>query len=113
MAHRQVRVVGGVSQLRREESERYFATRPRGSQLGAWASRQSEVIAGRAALDERLAELEEAYRGRDVPCPPFWGGYRVAPEEMEFWQSRANRLHDRFRYRRTADGGWRVERLSP
>ncbi|MFN8482894.1 MAG: pyridoxamine 5'-phosphate oxidase [Anaerolineae bacterium] len=112
-AHRQVRVVGGVSQLRREESERYFATRPRGSQLGAWASRQSEVIAGRAALDERLAELEEAYRGRDVPCPPFWGGYRVAPEEMEFWQSRANRLHDRFRYRRTADGGWRVERLSP
>ncbi|MFN8499342.1 MAG: pyridoxamine 5'-phosphate oxidase [Anaerolineae bacterium] len=111
--HRQVRVVGAVSRVSREESEGYFATRPVGSQLGAWASLQSEVIESRAALDERLAEIEEAYRGRDVPCPPFWGGYRVVPGELEFWQSRPNRLHDRFRYRRDADGAWQIERLSP
>ena len=111
--HRQVRVVGRVSRLSREESERYFASRPQGSQLGAWASRQSEVIASRAALDERLSELEEEYRGREVPCPLFWGGYRVTPDEMEFWQSRPNRLHDRFRYTHAPDSVWHIERLSP
>ncbi len=110
--HRQVRVVGVVTQVSREESERYFASRPLGSRLGAWASRQSEVITSRAELDERLTQLEEGFRGRDVPCPPFWGGYRVTPEELEFWQSRPNRLHDRFRYRRE-NGKWRIERLSP
>ena len=111
--HRQVRVVGVVSRVSHEESARYFAGRPRGSQLGAWASRQSEVIASRAALDERLAQLEQEYRERDVPCPPFWGGYRLTPDEMEFWQSRPNRLHDRFRYARTSEGSWHIERLSP
>ncbi|MFN8472065.1 MAG: pyridoxamine 5'-phosphate oxidase [Anaerolineae bacterium] len=111
--HRQVRVVGVVSKVSREESEQYFASRPVGSQLGAWASRQSQVIATRAVLDDRLAQLEEEYRGREVPCPPFWGGYRVTPEEVEFWQSRPNRLHDRFRYRRGPEGAWQIELLSP
>jgi len=109
---RQVRVSGRVERLSAEESDAYFATRPRGSQLGAWASRQSEPLPDRAELEARWAALEERYAGGVVPRPAHWGGYRVEPEEIELWQGRANRLHDRFRYRRTADG-WTHERLQP
>jgi pyridoxamine 5'-phosphate oxidase len=110
---RQVRIEGTVEQTSPEESDDYFRSRPRGHQLGAWASKQSEVIAGRAVLEERLAELERQYADRDVPRPPFWGGYRVRPIRIEFWQGRLNRLHDRILYRRAESGGWIRERLSP
>jgi pyridoxamine 5'-phosphate oxidase len=109
---RQVRVEGAVERVSRDESGAYFATRPLGSRLGAWASAQSQVIEGRAELEARLAELTERYLGGDVPLPPFWGGFRLRPEVIEFWQNRPNRLHDRLRYRREPDG-WRIERLSP
>lgn len=109
---RQVRVEGAVERVHREESEAYFRSRPLGSRLGAWASAQSQVIAGRAELEERLEELTARYGDGDVPLPPFWGGYRVRPEVVEFWQGRPNRLHDRLRYRRTP-GGWEIDRLSP
>ena len=109
---RQVRVGGTASRISRDESERYFKSRPRGHQLGAWVSTQSEVIAGRAVLEERLKEYERRYPDA-VPLPPFWGGYVVAPSEIEFWQGRPNRLHDRFRYTRQKDGLWLIERLAP
>jgi len=111
--HRQVIIEGSVSALSVAQSEPYFRSRPRGSQLGAWASRQSSVIGSRAELDERYAELARRWpEGTDAPMPEFWGGYRVTPEVFEFWQGRANRLHDRLRYRR--DGrGWVIERLAP
>ena len=109
---RQVRVEGRVSRVPDEESDAYFAERPRGSQLGAWASEQSRPVRDRGALEERLRELEGEYEGREVPRPPFWGGYRVEPETMEFWQGRENRLHDRLRYRRAGEL-WRRERLQP
>jgi pyridoxamine 5'-phosphate oxidase len=110
---RQVIVEGSVSALSTEESEPYFHSRPRGSQLGAWASRQSSVIGSRAELDDRYAELERRWPdGTDVPMPDFWGGYLVVPDVVEFWQGRTNRLHDRFRYRRDA-GRWAVERQAP
>ena len=109
---RQVVVEGVVEQVSREETEAYFRTRPRGSQLGAWASRQSTVVAGREVLEQRAAEVAERYAGQDVPTPPFWGGLRVLPSSVEFWQGRTSRLHDRLRYR-AADGGWLVERLAP
>jgi pyridoxamine 5'-phosphate oxidase len=110
---RQVIIEGPVSALSVAESEPYFRSRPRGSQLGAWASRQSSVIGSRAELDERYARLAGRWpEGTDVAMPEFWGGYRVIPEVFEFWQGRVNRLHDRLRYRR--DGGrWVVERLAP
>lgn len=108
---RQVRARGGVARVSAEESDAYWATRPRGSQLGAWASRQSEVIESRAALERRLVAVAEKYPG-DVPRPPFWGGFRLIPQEVEFWHHRDDRLHDRLRYRRT-DTGWVIERLSP
>jgi len=109
---RQVRVSGKVAKVTRAESEAYFSTRPLDSQLGAWASRQSEVILGRKVLEDRVSELERQYAGRAVPTPPFWGGYRLAPESIEFWQEREGRLHDRLRYRRKGSN-WLLERLSP
>lgn len=110
---RQIRIEGTVEKTSREESEEYFRSRPLGSRLGAWTSRQSEVIASRDALESQLAEVTTQYEGADVPLPPHWGGYRVQPNSIEFWQGRTNRLHDRFRYTRQADGGWAIERLSP
>lgn len=116
--HRQVVVVGSTIEVPRDEAADYFASRPHGSRLGAWASRQSEVIADRAVLDERHAELLERFPG-DVPLPEFWGGWIVVPDSVEFWQGRDSRLHDRLRYRRVRDGAlddvgaWVVERLSP
>ncbi len=110
---RQVRISGDVTQTSGEESDKYFQSRPTGSQLGAWASRQSEKIAGRTILEDRLADLQIQYDGKPVPRPPHWGGYRVRPRLIEFWQGRPNRLHDRLRYTRDAAGSWRLERLSP
>lgn len=111
--YRQVRVEGRVEKVSRLESERYFQTRPRGSQLGAWASRQSAVLANRAEFEASLAAYERQFAGQEVPCPPFWGGYRLAPVALEFWQGRENRLHDRLRYQRSAGDGWTIDRLSP
>ena len=109
---RQVSVEGTVEQVDRAETEAYFRSRPRSSQVGAWVSRQSEVIAGRQVLTARQAELEARFEGDDVPVPGFWGGLRVVPAVVEFWQGRPSRLHDRLRFRRAA-GSWVVERLSP
>jgi pyridoxamine 5'-phosphate oxidase len=111
---RQVIVAGAAERVSRAETEAYFATRPRGSQLGAWASPQSRVVPDRAALDAQLAAVERRF-GPDepIPPPPQWGGLRVVPETVEFWQGRSNRLHDRLRYRRTEEGPWVVERLAP
>jgi pyridoxamine 5'-phosphate oxidase len=110
---RQVTVEGGVSRMTQEESRPYFQSRPRGSRIGAWASRQSRVVGSRADLDDRYAELERRWPpGTEVPMPDFWGGYLLVPETVEFWLSRENRLHDRLRYVRAA-GGWTVERLAP
>lgn len=109
---RQVRVEGVVERTTADESAAYFAKRPRGSQLGAWASRQSDVLAGREILEAQLTEVTRRFEGAEVPCPPFWGGFRVVPSAIEFWQGRTNRLHDRLCYRR--DGrSWVIERLSP
>jgi pyridoxamine 5'-phosphate oxidase len=110
---RQVRVEGGVERLAEEESDAYFATRPRDVQVGALASRQSDPLGSRAELDERLAELEGDLAGGPVKRPPTWGGYLVVPHAWEFWQHRAGRLHDRFRYERDSSGGWRAVRLFP
>lgn len=110
---RQVRVTGGVALTSREETEEYFKSRPLGSRLGAWASHQSRVIPGRAALERDLAEIERRYEHGDVPLPAHWGGYRLVPDAVEFWQGRESRLHDRIRYVREPGKGWRVERLSP
>lgn len=109
---RQVRIEGTASRVSEEESDAYYAGRPRGSRLGALASEQSRVVGSREVLEGRIKNLEAEYEGRDVPRPAFWGGYRVEPEAMEFWQGRENRLHDRLVYRR-GEVGWKMERLQP
>ena len=109
---RQVRVAGRVSKTSTQESEKYFQSRPFESQIGAWASAQSRTLSDRAALEARYAELAAKYAGRPVPLPPFWGGYRVAPETIEFWQGRTSRLHDRLLYTKNADA-WVRSRLAP
>ncbi len=109
---RQVTVAGTVEPLSREESEAYYRTRPLGSRLGAWASRQSTVVPDREALDRAFADAESAH-GDDPPLPPWWGGYLLTPTRIEFWQNRENRLHDRFRYSRGPAGDWVLERLAP
>ena len=109
---RQVRVEGRVERVSEEESAAYFATRPRGSQVGAWASRQSQPIRQRSDLEAQVEEIRKRFGAGAVPLPPFWGGYRLVPERIEFWQGRADRLHDRVLHTRTADG-WQAERLQP
>ncbi|MFI6241702.1 pyridoxamine 5'-phosphate oxidase [Micromonospora sp. NPDC050795] len=111
---RQVVVAGRVTPVDRATSEAYFASRPRGSQLGAWASPQSQVVSDRAALEQRYEEAVERFADQaEIPTPSHWGGLRVQPESVEFWQGRAGRLHDRLRFRRLDEGGWIVERLAP
>ncbi|MCS6989638.1 MAG: pyridoxamine 5'-phosphate oxidase [Chloroherpetonaceae bacterium] len=113
LLERQVSVMGRVEKISREESEAYFKTRPLGSRIGAWASKQSAVISGRGELLKRVAEIGLKYPTGDVPLPPFWGGYRVLPDEFQFWQGQPSRLHDRFRYLKQLDGSWKIDRLSP
>lgn len=110
---RQVRIEGCIVRTTEEESDEYWATRPRGSQLGAWASEQSRVIAGRGALEQRFNEMAAVYKDVPIPRPPHWGGYRLIPVMFEFWQGRIDRLHDRFGYRLRDAKDWVVERLSP
>ena len=110
---RQICVSGVTTKLSLEESQAYFKTRPRGARIAAWASRQSQIIADREALEQRFKEMEAQYPGDTIPLPSFWGGYLLAPTRIEFWQGRPNRLHDRFGYTKQADGSWRIERLSP
>jgi pyridoxamine 5'-phosphate oxidase len=110
---RQVRIGGEVERVSREESEEYFASRPVGHQLGAWASRQSSVVAGRDALDDNLAAAATKFEPGPAPLPPWWGGFRVRPSSFEFWQGRPNRMHDRLEYLRQPDGTWVLRRLAP
>jgi pyridoxamine 5'-phosphate oxidase len=110
---RQVRLEGTVERISTQESEAYFHSRPRGSQIGAWASEQSRPLARREELEERERHYEEKFRGREIPLPPFWGGYRLKPRSFEFWQGRANRLHDRIKFTRGEGGRWERQRLFP
>ena len=110
---REILIAGDVTKVSRAESEKYFALRPRGSQLGAWVSRQSSAVPDRAFLEAKLAEQETRFANRTVEIPPYWGGYVLAPVRIEFWQGRPNRLHDRFQYTKQADGSWHIDRLSP
>jgi pyridoxamine 5'-phosphate oxidase len=111
--HRQVVVCGAVEPVDRADTEAYFARRPRDARLGAWASPQSAVVPDRAAIESSYAEISRRFDGAEPPAPPHWGGLRVVPDTVEFWQGRASRLHDRLRYRRDGHGGWVVERLAP
>jgi pyridoxamine 5'-phosphate oxidase len=110
---RQVCIAGDVEKTTREESETYFRMRPVGSQLGAWASKQSEVVPSREVIEEKLREVTERFADGEIPCPEWWGGYRVVPRVIEFWQGGAKRLHDRLRYTHETGGVWQIERLSP
>ena len=110
---RQVNIAGTIARTSREESARYFHTRPESSQLGAWTSRQSAVIADRAELEREFEAVRARFAGGEIPLPPQWGGYTLAPHTIEFWQGRRSRLHDRLRYSRQPDGAWKIERLSP
>jgi pyridoxamine 5'-phosphate oxidase len=109
---RQVRITGRAATIPPQDSEAYFRTRPRRSRISAWVSHQSQIVGSRKALDDRVPEVEKKFPGEDVPLPPYWGGFRVAPDAIEFWQGRESRLHDRIRYVRAGDE-WRIERLSP
>ena len=113
LLERQVRVTGPVEKTTREESELYFKSRPRESQLGAWASHQSEPLAGREELESRLAAARARFGEAEIPCPETWGGYRLGIDRVEFWQGRPSRLHDRLRYTRISPTAWTIERLSP
>ncbi len=110
---RQVHITGSARRISTTESLRYFATRPRGSQIGAWASPQSRVISSRSLLEQEVAAMQRRFAEGEIPLPDFWGGYRVEPTQIEFWQGRDCRLHDRFRFRRAAGADWTVERLAP
>lgn len=110
---RQIRVSGRVERVSQDESFEYFQTRYRGSRIGAWASRQSEVIDSREELLDRVREIESRFPDDDIPLPPHWGGFRLIPDTFEFWESRESRLHDRFRYTRADDGTWQIQRLQP
>jgi pyridoxamine 5'-phosphate oxidase len=110
---RQVRIEGRVEKVSEAESDAYFHSRPIESQLGAWASHQSQAIESREVLEQRLQQLKQEYENKEIPRPPHWGGFRVIPTEIEFWQGRPSRLHDRLLYRRGDDGSWRIQRLSP
>jgi pyridoxamine 5'-phosphate oxidase len=112
-AERQIRVRGTIHRISEEESDAYFASRPRASQLGAWSSTQSQPANSRSSLDEAFQAMEIRFEGQDVPRPSHWGGYALVPSEMEFWQGRASRMHDRIRCRRTDEGGWELTRLQP
>jgi pyridoxamine 5'-phosphate oxidase len=110
---RQVRIEGRVEKVAPDESDAYFHSRPKGSQLGAWASEQSQVVESRDVLEQQLQQLKDEYEDKEVPRPPHWGGFRLIPEAIEFWQGRPNRLHDRLLYQRQEDGSWYIQRLSP
>ena len=110
---RQVRISGDVEKISAAESFKYFTSRPRGSQLGAWISEQSQVISNRSVLKTLLNQVKEKFKEGEIPLPDAWGGYRIKPQQFEFWQGRASRLHDRFRFRKAGEGEWQVERLAP
>jgi pyridoxamine 5'-phosphate oxidase len=112
-AARQVKIRGTAERIPASETLKYFISRPRGSQIGAWVSAQSSVISSRSLLENKFQEIKSKFRNKEVPLPSFWGGYRVVPDEIEFWQGRRNRLHDRFQYTKQDDGRWEIERLAP
>jgi pyridoxamine 5'-phosphate oxidase len=110
---RQVRISGSVEKVSEEESDHYFSSRPKGSRIGAWASPQSSVISSREIIEEKVAALEQSFEGKEIPRPLHWGGYRVKPVKIEFWQGRSSRLHDRIQYTLQHDGSWKIARLAP
>ncbi|NQV86696.1 MAG: pyridoxamine 5'-phosphate oxidase [Woeseiaceae bacterium] len=112
-AARQVKIRGKAKRIPTAETLKYFMSRPRGSQIGAWVSAQSSIISSRSLLENKFQEMKEKFSNKEIPLPSFWGGYRVVPEEVEFWQGRRNRLHDRFQYTKQDDGSWAIERLAP